>query len=85
MKTIILKFDYLNLKIEKSINLVEIINSMPPALRVETIIDILSTLDSNILLEDLQKAIFKKRVNHINKLLSVNSVDIFNNKIWIDK
>lgn len=85
MKTVIIEFQYLNLTISKSVNLIEIFKSMPPALKIETLIELLETLDNSITLEEFQKVIFKKRVNHINKILSTSSDDIFNNKIWIDE
>lgn len=71
MKNLKLDFLAFGQTIEVSFNLVENINMMTDALKIETILDILECLTGNEKLEDFQKAIFKEKLKclHISLIL----------------
>jgi len=68
MKTIKLVFNFCGQDIEASFNLIDNINAMPEALKIETILDVLECLTGNEQLEDFQKAIFKDKLNKLKCL-----------------
>jgi hypothetical protein len=69
MKTITVKYNYFDLQIEHSIHIFELIKTMPEAIRIETLLELLETLDEKIVLNDLQISILKTRMKRINKIL----------------
>ena len=71
MKTIKLVFNFCGQDIEASFNLIDNINAMPEALKIETILDVLECLNANERLEDFQKSIFKNKLKCLHTSLTL--------------
>lgn len=71
MKTIKLVFNFCGQDIEASFNLIDNINAMSDALKIETILDVLECLTGNEQLEDFQKSIFKNKLKCLHTSLTL--------------
>ena len=79
MKSILVTYTYYGHKISQTVPIVDIISQMPDAVKVETVLDVISTISGNERLDDFQKAIFKEKVRTINALLKNQLTDDYGN------
>jgi len=70
MKNIPLIFEFCGQKVEASFNICDNIKAMPDATKIETILDVLGTLNGNEKLEEFQLSIFKNKLYLLDEILT---------------
>lgn len=65
MKNFTIEYTYYGHSIKQTVNVVEMIESLPDALRVETVIDVFSALKGTENLDDFQKVILKEKLTEL--------------------
>lgn len=69
MKNFTIEYTYYGHSIKQTVNIVEMIETMPDELKVETILDVFSVLKGTEKLNDLQKVLLKDKLTELIHLL----------------
>lgn len=70
MKQFIISYHYYGNDIKQSVNIVDMIAELNDPLKVETIIDVVSTLKGTEILDELQSVILKERMKQLNAIVN---------------
>lgn len=76
MKVLCINYNVFGCEMPMTIPVVEMIDQLPDALKVETIIDIMEILTGQEHLEDFQKAIFKEHMKKLNRIINYNLTNL---------
>jgi hypothetical protein len=70
MKQFIISYNYYGTNINQSINVVEMVEQLPDALKIETVIDVLMAVKGHEILNEIQVVILKERMKQLNLVVN---------------